>query len=169
MEKFVIDRSKWLNGTLREKTFNPKTDSSKISSTLLNEDIDRMCCLGQFLCPYVPDNLSMNYIPTPIGWVNTYTFDFESNEESELQKRLNLLVEIYAVDDESGPRYKHTLVAANLMEANDDKHLSDLDREIAVKKYFAQIGYDVEFIGEYEYERTLNLLVRYKDVKLWYN
>ena len=161
MDRLVIDRSKWLTGNILKQA-NALFTQTRIKPKEFNSQMDsielcRKCCLGFFLEEHIPDGDIFSNIPTPVGYVTSNYYEFDPDADNELQRRLNMLMLKYG-EDQNGSQYKHTSIGSDLMAINDDTKKDDEKREIDIADKFLELGFEVEFIGEYNYADTIALI-----------
>ncbi len=125
MKKVLIDRSHWRNA--RQDRF-----AHSFGETFLLNDEGYSCCLG-FACQQLGgvQKYEMNNICFP----------------SDLNFKVTSL-------NEPSKRYESCFVDTRLSQKaihiNDDRHLSDEDREKALKSLFSKYSIKLEFTGEFE-------------------
>jgi hypothetical protein len=145
--KFEIDRAKWLHG---KAILSPAGDSKIVTeaSSLLHPDTGCMCCLGFF-------GLAIGLTRDQIrGMGEPSEIELNHDQTSPWPTEL---VGVFEGDDEGYAyiRARDTRVCSDLIEANDESEIGqDLatfraDKETAIAKLFASIGYEAVFVGEY--------------------
>jgi hypothetical protein len=130
MKELTIDRSKWVCG-------NYFGDDS---SFLLNPQIKRMCCLG-FLC-------------RSLGWKKSEITDLSQPGEllpvtSEYFKtNIKPKAEFLFRVEENPPFGVHDSNWTNqAMRINDDKYITQKEREKTLKALFKEVGWKLKFTG----------------------
>lgn len=135
MKKLTIDRKRWLRG-----------EGSEVSALLRKND-GKMCCIGFYA-------LQVGYTPTDIEDIQTPPS--LSQQGAELKPdMLRLVTEQlnYQLKKPYHTRYLANEVCADLMEINDrvdnglDGAFPEEEREERIRKLFAKIDVEVEFIN----------------------
>lgn len=127
MEKLVIDRSKWIRGI---------EDKAK----LLDEK-GNMCCLG-FEC-------IRQGFPSRVLLDELTPEDAANNDKREVANLALITLDVTGAPLTGDDWRAHdTGMASRLMGINDDTFMSDAQREEAIQKEFAEVGVQVEFVGE---------------------
>lgn len=131
---FTIDRSKWARGT---------NDAKLVAS----ED-GKMCCLGFFYLACGVARASIIDLGEPHE-------PFDNDLDLPLPKLAAFLVEESEDDDEEcwgapGRSYACSDAGADLIYANDDLDLTEVERERRIAMLFAGQGVDVAFVDSAE-------------------
>lgn len=128
VKKFVIDRSKWLNGELYKRA--EKANGSAPGGVLLDA-YGRMCCLGFYSKACGAKRLQDEAMP------------------NYLSKRSKLRLDSRIADPDSWWGDGPTPLADKLQTANDTERGRPETREAKIKKLFKTIGVTVTFKGSY--------------------
>jgi hypothetical protein len=121
--KFTVWRDKWLRG-------DPK------NSCLLNDQGCR-CCLG-FLGQEV-DIADRHQLSVGLPHEVSY-------QSADAAKKWPVgLLEATDADDDSSEHFRESTVCNSIVHINDNKRLTDEERETKLTEQFASVGIDVEF------------------------
>ena len=124
MFKFILDRSKWLCG---DKSFEiNKNGNNSLGSELWDPHKKRGCCLGNLAlaCGVSKNDLQDHGMPTEINIPNILKF-------------LTLPGKLPGANREKD----YAIV-------NDDKEISQKEREKRLKKLMKEDGIDIQFVGK---------------------
>lgn len=117
--KVTISRQRWLRGEGFE------------SSRLFRESDGKMCCLGMVA---LAEGCTVDNI-------------LEKSAPNSLNVKLPKLVSEKAFPPLPGaPKYENNWTCMAMMEINDDREISDKEREKELIKLGAGIGYELEFV-----------------------
>ena len=126
MNKFIINRSKWLRG------------EGSLNSFLLRESDGKQCCLGQYanFCDISDENI--------LGLKSPLSLFRDQSEEAynDGLKKYSKYSKLLTVDDIG---CSHSYNTVELMSTNDDPSIFDNAREDRLKTLFANIGIEVTF------------------------
>lgn len=125
MQKFIIDRSTWLRGSLAypDKRYN--------RSYLLRASDNRKCCLG-FVClqsGYTKNEIWNVRGPMTLQWHNNKTFWNFAFPPGE------------TIDTDAA------IVINEIMDVNDDPKINDEQRESQLKELALKLDWELEFIN----------------------